>query len=111
MVVLVKSAPRVYKVVLTTLGGSRPYLVKRHNPNTSSLVFVSEDGTSFVHTLTHTSSAHLLKEAIVVGGRRTEAHAQSWFILGVLVSVFVLYWKSIIEEVFAGFLPCEGFPR
>ena len=70
MVVFVKSAPRDYKVILTTLGRSRPYKVKRHNPNTSSLVFISEDGASFVHSLTHTSSAHLLKEVALVRKRR-----------------------------------------
>jgi hypothetical protein len=55
MVVFAKSAPRVYKVVLTTLGIIRPYSVKRHNPSTSLLVFISEDGASFVPSLTHTS--------------------------------------------------------
>jgi hypothetical protein len=32
-------------------------------------------------------------------------HAQSWYVFSVLVLVLVLYWKSIIEEVFAGFSP------
>jgi hypothetical protein len=54
-------------------------------------------------TLTHTSSAHLLKEASVVRGSRREAHAQSYFILGGFVLVLALYWQSIIEEVFVGF--------
>ena len=68
------------------------------------------DGASLVHSLTHTSSAHLLKAVVVAGGRRREAHAQSWFIFGGLVLVLALYWQSIIEEVLLGFLPHEGFP-
>ena len=74
------------------------------------LVFICEDGASLIHTHTHSSSAHILKEVAVVGGRRRKVHTQSWFILGVLVLVLALYWKSIIEEVLLGFLPHEGFP-
>jgi hypothetical protein len=48
---------------------------------------------------------HILKAVAVAGGRRREAHAQSWFIFGVLVLVLALYWQSIIEEFFAGFSP------
>ena len=71
------------------------------------LVFICEDGSSLVHTHSHSSSAHILKA--VAGGRRREVHAQSWFILGVLVLVLVLYWQYIIEEFLLGFLPHEGF--
>jgi hypothetical protein len=77
MVVFVNLAPRVYKAVLTTLGLICPYLVKRHNPITSSIGIISEDGTSLVHSLTHSSNTHLLKAVAVVGGRRREAHDQS----------------------------------
>jgi hypothetical protein len=52
---------------------------------------------------------HILKVVAVAGGRRREAHAQSWFIFGVLVLLLELYWQSIIEEVLLGFLPHEGF--
>jgi hypothetical protein len=69
------------------------------------LVFICEDGASLTHSHTHSSSAHILKAVVVAGGRRREAHAQSWFILGVLVLVLALYWQSIIEEVFVGFSP------
>jgi hypothetical protein len=73
------------------------------------LVFISEDGASLVLSHTHSSSAHILKEVAVAEGRRREAHAQSWFVLVVLVLVLALYWQSIIEEVLLGFLPREGF--
>jgi hypothetical protein len=53
----------------------------------------------------HSSSAHILKEFAVVGGRKREAHDKSLFILSVLVIVLALYWKPIIEEVFVGFSP------
>ena len=69
------------------------------------LVFISEEGASFVHSLTLTSSAHLLKEVAVARGSRREVHAQSWSIFGVLVLVLALYWQSILEEVFVGFYP------
>ena len=59
---------------------------------------------------THSSSAHILKAVAVARERRREAHAQSLFILGVLVLVLALNWQSIIEEVLLGFLPHEGFP-
>jgi hypothetical protein len=74
------------------------------------LVFICEDGASLTHSHTHSSSVHILKEVAIAGRRRREAHAQSWFILGVLVLVLALYWQSIIEEVLMGFLPHEGFP-
>jgi hypothetical protein len=54
---------------------------------------------------TQSSSAHILKEVAVAGGRTREVHPQSWFILGVLVLVLALYWQSIIAEVFDGFSP------
>jgi hypothetical protein len=57
------------------------------------------------HLLTHTSSAHRLKEVAVARRRRREVHAQSQIILGGLVLVLALYWKSIIEEVFFGLSP------
>jgi hypothetical protein len=60
------------------------------------------------NSLTHTSSAHILKE-VAVTKRRREVHAQSYFILGGLVLVLALYWKSIIEEVLLGFLSHVGF--
>jgi hypothetical protein len=41
-----------------------------------------------------------LKVVVVAGGMRREAHAQSWFIFGVLVLVLALYSQSIIDEVF-----------
>ena len=69
------------------------------------LVFISEDGASLVLSHTHSSSAHILKVVAVVGGRRREAHAQSWIIFGVLVLVLELSWKSIIKEVLVGFSP------
>jgi hypothetical protein len=69
------------------------------------LVFIHEDGASLVHTLTHSSCAHILKAVAVAGGRRREENSQSWFIFGGLVSVLALYWQSIIEEVFDGFSP------
>jgi hypothetical protein len=65
------------------------------------LVFICEDGASLVHSHTHSSSAHILKAVAIATGRRREAHAQSWFILGVWVLVLTLYWQSIIEEVLA----------
>ena len=110
MVVFEKSGPRFYKVVLTTPGRSQPYYMKRHNPRTSSIVFISEDGASLVHSFTHSSSVHILKEVPIVGGRRRDVHAQSWFIFDVLVLVLELYWKSIIEEFLLGFLPHEALP-
>jgi hypothetical protein len=67
------------------------------------LVFISEDGASLVHSLNHSSSAHILKVDAVERRRRRELHAQSWIIFGVLVLVLALYWQSVIEEVFFGF--------
>jgi len=69
------------------------------------LVFICDDGDSLVHSYIASSSAHILKAVVVAGGRRSEAHAQSWFILGVLLLVLALYLKSIIEEVVFGFFP------
>jgi hypothetical protein len=63
------------------------------------------------HFFIHSSSAHILKEVPIVGGRRRDVHAQSWFIFDVLVLVLELYSKSIIEEFLLGFSPHEGFPE
>ena len=41
------------------------------------LVFISEDGVSLVHSLSDSSSAHLLKTIAVAEGKRREVHAQS----------------------------------
>ena len=68
-------------------------------------VFISDDGTSLIHSLAHPSSVHILKVVAVAGGRRREAHAQSWSVFGVLVLVLALYWQSIIKEDFVGFSP------
>jgi hypothetical protein len=46
-----------------------------------------------------------VKKVVVAGGKRLKVHAQSWFILGVLVLVLALYWKYIIDEDFFGFSP------
>jgi hypothetical protein len=105
IVVFVKSAPSNYKVVLATSRRSRLNQVKRHNPSAISHLYLYVRLVSHLHTLTHSSSAHILKAVAVAGGRRREAHAQSWSIFGVLVLVLALYWQSIIEEVFVGFSP------
>jgi hypothetical protein len=109
-VVFVKSPPSIYKVVLATSMRSRFNQVKRHNPSTISHLYLYVRLMSHLHTLTHSSSVHILKANAVAGGRRRETHAQSWFVFGVLVLVLALYWKSIIEEFLLGFLPHEGFP-
>jgi hypothetical protein len=63
------------------------------------LVDLSSLDASLIHSFTHSFSAHILKADAVARGRRREAHAQSYFILVVLVLVLALYWQSIIEEV------------
>jgi hypothetical protein len=103
--VFVKSTPSNYKVVLATSKRSRLDQVKGHNPSAISHLYLYVRLVSHLHTLTHSSSAHISKAVAVAGGRRREAHAQSWSIFGVLVLVLALYWQSIIEEVFAGFSP------
>jgi hypothetical protein len=82
MVVFLKSAPSVYKVVLTTSRRSQPYHVKRHNPSASSTSIGNLgppqlvcDGASLTHSHTHSSSAHILKAVAVARGRRREVHA------------------------------------
>ena len=92
-------------MVLATSRRSRLNQVKRHNPSAISHLYLYVRLVSHLHTLTHSSSMHILKAVVVAGGRRREAHAQSWFILGVLVLVLALYWQYIIEEVSLGFLP------
>jgi hypothetical protein len=74
------------------------------------LVFLCEDGASLIHTHSHSSSAHILKAVSIARGRRREVHAQSSFILDVLVLVLEFYLKYIIKEVFFSFLPHDGFP-
>jgi hypothetical protein len=91
IVVFVKSSPSNYKVVLATSRRSRLNEVKRHNPSAISHLYLYVRLVSHLHTLTHSSSAHILKAFVVVGGRRREAHAQSWSIFGVLVLVLALY--------------------
>ena len=103
--VFVKLAPSNYKVVLATSRRSQFNQVIRHNPNAISHLYLYVRLVSHLHTLTHSSSAHILKAIAVVGGRRREAHAQSWSVFGVLVLVLALYWKSIIKEFFDGFSP------
>jgi hypothetical protein len=105
IVVFVKSAPSNYKVVLATSRRSRLNQVKRHNPSTISHLYLYVRLVSHLHTLTHSSSVHILKTVAVAGGRRREAHAQYWSVFGILVLVLALYWQSIIEEVFVGFSP------
>jgi hypothetical protein len=105
IVVFVKSAPSNYKVVLATSRRSRLNQVKRHNPSAISHLYLYVRLVSHLHTLTQLSSAHILKEVEVAGGRRRESHAQSQSVFGVLVLVLALYWQSIIEEAFAGFSP------
>jgi hypothetical protein len=110
IVVFEKSTPSNYKVILATSRRSRLNQEKRHNPSTISHLYLYVRLVSYLHSLTHSSKKHLLKEVLVPGGRRREAHDQSYFILGVLVLGLALYWKSTIEEVLLGFLPHEGFP-
>jgi hypothetical protein len=105
IVVFIKSTPSNYKVVLTTSRRSRLNQVKRHNPSTISHLYLYVRLVSHLYTLTHSFSEHISKVVAVAGGRRREAHAQSWFAFCVLVLVLALYWQSIIEEVFAGFSP------
>ena len=105
IVVFVKSDPRNYKVVFSTSRRIRLNQVNRHNPSAISHLYLYVRLVSHLHTLTHSSSAHILKAIVVVGGRRREAHAQSYSIFGVLVLVLALYWQSIIEEVFVEFSP------
>jgi hypothetical protein len=105
IVVFVKSAPSNYKVVLATSRRSWLNQVKRHNPSAISHLYLYVRLVSHLHTLTHSSSAHILKEVAVAGGRRREAHARYWSVFGVLVLVLALYCQSIIEGVFAGFSP------
>ena len=91
IVVFVKSAPSNYKVVLATSMRIRLNQVKRHNPRTISHVYLYVMLVSHLHTLTHSSSAHILKAVAVVGGRRREVHARSWSMFGVLILVLPLY--------------------
>jgi hypothetical protein len=105
IIVFVKSAPSNYKVVLATSKRSLLNQVKRHNPSTISHLYLYVRLVSHLHTLTHSSSAHILKAVAVAGGRRREVHAHYWSVFGVLVLVLALYWQSIIEDVFAGFSP------
>jgi hypothetical protein len=103
IVVFVKSAPSNYKVLLSTSRRGHLNQVKRHNPSAISHVYLYVRLVSHLHTLTHSSSVHIVKTVVVTGGRRREAHAKSWSIFGALVLVLALYWQSIIEEVFFGF--------
>jgi hypothetical protein len=91
MVVFLNSAPSYYKVVLDTSRRSRLHQVKSHNPSTISHLYLYVKLVSHLHTLTHSSSVHILKEVVIAGGRRREVHAQSWSIFGVLVLVLALY--------------------
>jgi hypothetical protein len=75
----------------------------KSNPSAISHLYLYVRLVSHLHTLTHSSSAYILKVVAIAGGRRRKAHAQYWSVFGVLVLVLELYLQSIIEEVFARF--------
>jgi phosphoglycerol transferase MdoB-like AlkP superfamily enzyme len=110
IVVFVNSAPSNYKVVLATFRRSHLNQVKRHNPIAISHLYLYVRLVSHLHSLTHSSSAHILKVVAVARGRRRDMHVQSWFVFSVLVLVLALYWQYIIEVFFVGFSPPSGFP-
>jgi hypothetical protein len=65
--------------------------VKRYNHSAFSHLYLYVRLVSHLHTLTHSSSVHILKAVAVAGGRRREAHGQYWSVFGVLVLVLELY--------------------
>jgi hypothetical protein len=92
IMVFVKSAPSNYNVALATSRRSRLNQVKRDNPSAISHLYLYVRLVSHLHTVTHSSSEHILKAVAVARGTRREAHAQSWSIFGVLVLVLAIYY-------------------
>jgi hypothetical protein len=70
IVVFVKSVNSNYKVVLAPSRRSWLNQVKRHNPSAISHLYLYVRLVSHLHSLTHLSSAHILEEVEVAGGRR-----------------------------------------
>ena len=127
MVVFVKLAPSNCKVVLATSRRSWLHQVKSHNPSTTSqIVFICEDGASFVNTH-HISSATMKKCARLRGTftvTKCDVKEGSWSVSsyflvkwcaslpseGVEEDLMLFLWSIYNEEVLLGFLPHEGFP-
>ena len=97
IVAFVNSSPRVYKVVLTTLGRSQPYLVKKHNPSSSS-TGIYKWGWCLTCSFTHSLIQCTYLEGICRCSRKEKRSAcsvlvYSWcFRLSLGIVLVIYYW-------------------